>query len=271
MPGISDDRAENTELEDSTRYHVPSLERALSILEFLAAEPHGRGVSEIARSLDLPKNSVFRIVTTLHAHGYLYRDPADKTFRVARKLLVLAYSAIDENHLVEESLDVLRQLRDETGETALIGTLGEDRGLVLEQVASNQPVKFLVSIGHAFPLHTAAPGKAMVAFLPPDEREAMLEKIEFVRFTAQTITSKKRFRAELEEIREKGYAVDRGEELDTLHCVAAPVFNHRGRPLASIWITGPSDRLRLEHFERVGKSVAEKALVISKRFGYSLL
>jgi DNA-binding IclR family transcriptional regulator len=256
---------------DTVRYHVPNLDRALRILEFLAAEPSGCGISEIARRLTLPKNSVFRIVSTLHAHGYLERDPAGKDFRLSRKLLALGYAAIDEHNLVQKSLDQMRLIRDRTGETTLIGALVGHQGVVLEQIAGSHVVKVLVDIGHRFPLHTAAPGKAMLAFLPPDECKAILDEMPFTRFNQNTITDRARFLEELEDVRAKGYAVDRGEEVEGLHCVAAAVFNHRGRPLASIWVTGPSSRLRLEDFPQVGALVIEKADAISRRFGYAVL
>ncbi len=256
---------------DTTRYHVPNLDRALIILEFLASEPHGYGVSEIARRVELPKNSVFRIVSTLHAHGYLNRRDSDKTYRLSRKLLSLGYAAIDEHNLIEKSIQVMRELRDACDETTLIGTLIDNQGVVLEQVPSNQPVKVLIKIGHHFPLHTAAPGKAMLAFLPEDQCEAILDKMRLTKFNDRTITSKAKFREELAEVRELGYALDRGEELETLHCVAAPILDHRGHPVAGIWITGPASRLKTEDFERLGKIVMEHVHIISERFGYSLL
>ena len=183
------------------RYHVPNLDRALMILEFLAGQSQGWGVSEIARQLDIPKNSVFRIVSTLHAHGYLLRDDGVKTYSLGRKLLALGYAAVDEHNLMEKSLDALRDLRDATGETALIGTLGHGEGVVLEQMPSPHAVKVLVEIGHRFPLHTAAPAKAMLAFLPPSETEPIIDGIRFTRFTEKTITDKEHYLAELEKIR----------------------------------------------------------------------
>jgi DNA-binding IclR family transcriptional regulator len=111
----------------------------------------------------------------------------------------------------------------------------------------------------------------MLAFLPCEECEVILGEMPFTRFNENTITSRDRFLEELEDVRAKGYAVDRGEELEGVHCVAAPVFNHRGRPLASIWVTGPSSRLRLEDFSQVGALVIEKAHAISQRFGYAVL
>lgn len=268
MSALRDSGADAADAPSKPRYHVPNLDRALRILEFLAEVPQGCGLSEIARRLQLPKNSVFRIVSTLFARGYLRRDPATKTFTLSRKLLTLGYAAVDEHNLVEKSLDQMRKLRDESEETTLIGTLADDQGIVLEQVPSKQHVKFLVDVGARFPLHTAAPGKAMLAFLAPDERRALLSQMRFTRFNERTITDRKRFEEFLAEVRATGYAVDRAEEIEGLHCVAAPIFDHRGRPLASIWVTGPSYRLRREDFARVSRLVIEKAQRISGRLGY---
>ncbi|MDZ7619381.1 MAG: IclR family transcriptional regulator [Patescibacteria group bacterium] len=253
------------------RYHVPNLDRALMILELLATCPHGAGMSDIARELTLPKNSVFRIVSTLYAHGYLIREGDEKTYRLSRKLLSLGYAAVDEHNLVETSLDVMRAIRDEVEETTLIGLLVGNQGVVVEQVPSNQPVKVLVRIGHHFPLHTAAPGKALMASLPEVELEALLPQLNLTKFNENTITSRKALREELTEARRLGYAVDRGEEMDDLHCVAAPILNHRGYPLAAIWITGPASRVHLDDFPRIGTLLRAKTATVSRRFGYGLL
>jgi DNA-binding IclR family transcriptional regulator len=75
----------------------------------------------------------------------------------------------------------------------------------------------------------------------------------------------------LEEVIKKGYAVDRSEEIEGLHCVGAPIFNHRGHPIAAIWVTGPSFRFPESAFDRIGRKVASAAAQISQRFGHNLL
>ena len=260
-----------TAAQKSKRYIVPILERALIILEALAKAPRGMGISELSRELGMPKNSVFRILTTLYSSGYLQRDEEGRIYSLSRKILALGYEALDDLSLVDKSLDVMRELRDETGETVLVGTLVGDHGVVLELVPSSQPIKFLVDVGARFPLHTAAPAKAMLAFLPKTDLEAHLQRIIFRKFTASTITSQAPFRRLLEEVRESGVAFDREEEMESLHCVAAPIFDHRGYPVAALWITGPSYRFREEDFPRLGRKVRQAAERVSARFGHNLL
>jgi DNA-binding IclR family transcriptional regulator len=263
--------AKTTASAELENFQVPALERALSILELLAQHADGMRMREIADHLDLPPNSVFRITGTLEDRGYLLRDGDDMRYRLSRKLLALGYAAIGEDKLIERAMESMRQLRDEVQETVLIGVRHELEGVVLEQVASNQPVKFLVDPGTRFPLHTSAPGKAILAFLPAAERTALLKKMTFKKYTANTLDTRAKVEASLEETRVKGFAIDRSEELEGLHCLGAPVFNHRGYPTAAIWVTGPSYRLPESVFDQIGKKVAATAERISRNFGYSLL
>lgn len=248
-------------------YVIPNLDRGLHMLEFLASRAGRVGVTEAATALQIPKNSAFRILHTLHRRGYVDRDPSQATYSLGGKLLSLGYSVIEESTLLEKSIDSLRKLRDATRETALLGVLNDGRGFVVEQVLSLEPVKFTVAIGHRFPLHTAAPGKAILAFLPDGERETLVASLSLTRFTARTITDKKAFMAELAEVKLKGFAVDRGEEIEGLHCVAAPILDHLAQPLAAIWVTGPSFRMPVKQFRLIAEHVIRAAATITLRFG----
>ncbi len=248
------------------RYQVPALARGLHILEFLASSPDGSTVSDVAAYLKLPKPSAFRMMVTLAEQGYLLRDGDGSIYRLSRKMLSLGYAAVDALGLVERSMDVLRKLRDVTHETALIAVLSGNEGIVLEQAPSTHAVKVLVEVGHRFPLHTAAPGKAILAFLPEGERDAILDSLVYEKFTQRTITSRNGMLMELENVRKNGAAYDRGEELDDLRCVGAAVLDGRGYPLAAIWISGPSSRINDSDLTRFSGIVTKHAKIISERF-----
>lgn len=247
-------------------YNVPNLVRAFQLLEFMAREPQGWSITELSDRLGFPKNSVFRICRSLHEMGYLTQT--GKTYFLSPKLLALGYAALGEQNLVEKALDIMRDLRDELNETTLFGALFGHEGVTLEQVVSNQSIKFVIDVGHRFALHTAAPGKAILAFLPEKERDYILDQLDFKKYTSHTITSRKSYLSVLQEVRNKGWAVDNCERLDGINCVAAPVFNFRKMPIAAVWVTGPDFRLTPADFPKVGKIVQEHALRISQRFGY---
>lgn len=251
----------------SSKYHVPNLERALEILELLAKNPEGMTISQIAEALRVPRNSVFRITATLLDRGYLLRDDATKAFQLSTKLLTLAYEGLSEGTLVERAIPVMRRLRDRIGETVPLGIRTGTEGLVIAQVQGIHPFRFVLEPGRRFHLHTAAPGKALVAFLPEDEREELIARLPMPRFNERTITDPDRYREELEQVRRLGYAVDRAEETEGMHCVAACVLDRFGYPLAAIWVTGPSSRMPEGEFDNVGPIVRDHAERISRSLG----
>ncbi|WP_050769363.1 IclR family transcriptional regulator [Blastopirellula marina] len=254
---------------ENSRYHVPSLVRALQILELIAGDPSALGVSEMAARLGIPKNSIFRIVTTLADYGYLNREPVLKLYSTSTKLLALGYAAVNESHLLEKALGPMRCLRDATQETVLLGVLSGGHGVVVEQLLSPQAVKVMVEIGHQFPLHTSAPGKVMVAHLPTAEMEEIVAQIDFMRYTNNTITDRTAYIQELERVREHGFAVDREEQVEGVNCIAAPIRNRRNEVIAAIWVTGPSARFKKASLETIRRVTIEQANVISGRIGWA--
>ncbi len=254
---------------DTDRYHVPNLDRALAILEFLAAQTHPCGITEIADALSFPKNSVFRIAATLHAHGYLRREEPGKRYLLTSKFLSLGYAAVHEGHLVENSLDIMREVRTETGETAMVGIIDGLEGVVLEHCPSQQQVQVAVAVGTRFALHTSAPGKAMLAAMPAAECEAILDRIEYPVYTPRTIASKLQMIEHLNGVREKGYAVDDAEHNEGIRCIGAAMLNHRNSPVGAIWVTGPAFRMPRKTDARNGAILAAAAQTISQRFGHS--
>jgi DNA-binding IclR family transcriptional regulator len=256
------------ENDESSKYHVPNLERALQILELLAKHPAGLGITEISTILDFPKNSTFRIAMTLLNFGYLNRDEGMKSFTLSGKLLSLGYTAVSDQNLMEKSLDVMKELRDTVKETVLIGVVLQGKGVVLEQVPSLHSFKFWVDIGSQWNMHTAAPSKAILAHLPETEKVKICQSLEFRQFTSHTILNLDEFYKTLEQVKANGYSLDFGEELEGMHCIAAPIFDRNNYPVASLWITGPMERLPVSSFSDVGKIVKEYALKISFRLGY---
>ena len=153
----------------------------------------------------------------------------------------------------------LRKARDLSEETVLLGVLNGQEGIVLACVESPQAVKVSIQIGHHFPLHTAAPAKAILAVLPEDERAEILKSIKYTRFTSSTITTEKEFRKELAEVKKRGLAFDRGEELDDLYCIAAPILNEEKYPVAAIWCSGPASRFDAAKEKTIARIIRETA------------
>ena len=95
--------------------------------------------------------------------------------------------------------------------------------------------------------------------------------MKFTRYNERTLDTRAKLEAELENVRGQGYSLDLAEMIEGLHCVGAPIFNHRGHPIAAIWVTGPSFRFPESAFDRIGRKVVNAAATISRRFGHNIL
>ena len=139
---------------------------------------------------------------------------------------------------------------------------------MLDELASPKPIKVTVTLGHRFPIHSAAPAKAMLAAMPPEERKSILASLRFSRFTPHTITSLHDFEKALAVVQKQGYAMEHSEEVEGISCVAAAILDFRDRPIGAIWITGPSFRISKEDIPAIAGAVQRAAATISTRFGH---
>ena len=250
------------------QYVVPAVDRALTILEILTEHAEGLSMIEIAERSKVPNNSVYRIAMTLCDRGYLERSAETRRYRLTRKFLGLAFPAVHCRNIVELSLEAMQRLRDVIEESVFLAVRAECEGVVLAQVPSPHPIRLMVEAGTRFELHSSAPGKVMLAFLPESDRAQLLESLPLTSQTARTITAIQPLTQELSQVRQCGYALDVGESFDGVHCVAAPIFDEHGQLLASIWASGPSTRLPEAALSQWGPVVVEHAVQVSQRLGY---
>jgi DNA-binding IclR family transcriptional regulator len=245
---------------------VPALQRGLAMLEFLAASPDGATLSELGAQLGISMASIFRLAGALEELRYICRDERTKRYSVTQKLLLLGQPHSGRRSLVECALEPMRRILTATGETTQLCCLAEASCVILEQLSSLHPFKYIVDLGSRAPIHCCAPGKAMLAFLPDTALDAVLSGLKFEKHTEHTITSRKALLVELERIRACGYALDRGEHFDGIHCVAAPLLDRHGHTIAAITIAGPSTRIPQNRFAEFGKIIAAEANDAARRF-----
>ena len=247
---------------------APALARGLEALEFLRGRAQGVSLSEAAEALRFPKNSLLRLFATFEAFGYVERDSETLRYRITRRLATLSMDSARDRNLMEAALPAMRQLRDRVNETVLVSILERGAGIVLEQVQSTHPFRFVCEPGTFEDLHSSASTKAIIAFLPADARAALLKRHTFRRYTARTITGRAAYARELAAIAARGYATDRGEQGDGVFCAAAPIFDRTGFPLASLTVTGPAERFERLGFAAMGDAVMNSAHAVSSLLGY---
>jgi DNA-binding IclR family transcriptional regulator len=246
---------------------VPNIERAITIIELLSSREEGFSLQELIDQTSLAKTTVFRILNTLLKHGYVYKE-SNNSFVLTKKFLMLGLSSMGDDSLIEKSLGVMRQLKDEINETVLIGTMVDSKIVMLDQVIGNHPFTFFIKPGKKIDMHVSAPGKAYLAFCDQSEREIIIGEMEMTKYNENTITNKAKFKTHIDAIQKTGYAIDCAEELEGVHCIGAPIFSANGQPVALLWATGPSARLPQKDFVKNGELIKEYALKISERLGY---
>lgn len=238
---------------------APGTERTLAILELLGRHRAGLSLTEIARELDLPVNSVFRIAGTLHNRGYLQRRDDDKRFVLTHKLFDLSRPQVREKSLVMCAMEHLRRLRDVTGETSQLLAPVQHKMTVLEQCVSTQPIKVSGTVGFQAPMYSCAPGKAVLAALPEHELDGFFKAVRLKQFTPNTLASRTALDADLAKTRKRGYALDLAEGIEGIHCVGAVITDEYQHPVAAITVMAPAFRLKAANFAETARHVIEAA------------
>jgi DNA-binding IclR family transcriptional regulator len=247
---------------------IQSVQRATRLLKAFDSGPAELGVSELSRRVDLHKSTVSRLLATLESEGLLERVPATDKYRLGFMLVRLAGQVTHFGDLREAARSVLLDLAERSRETIHLAVLDGEEVVNVEQLSGPHMVREASWVGRRTPLHCAANGKALLAFLPPGQIERILSK-PLLAITEQTITGPRRLRRELDLIRERGYAQALGEIEEGLHGVAAPIRDASGTVIASVSVSGPAYRMTADRLPELGALVVEAAAQISNRLGFS--
>jgi IclR family KDG regulon transcriptional repressor len=242
---------------------IQSLARGLKILDLLGQSREGVSVTELAKRLGVDKGSASRLVSTLASYGFAEKDKATRRYRLGPQVLALSRSLLTRLPLREVAKPFLRQLMERSGECAHLAVPAQGQVLYIDQVESPASLRVDAQVGQLNPLHCTALGKVMLAF-------GNLEVPRHLEvFTPRTITDLRDLHRQFDEIRRLGYAFD-DEELNLgVRCIAAPVFDPRGKLAGSIGISGPTARMTLERCPALTAMVVEAGKALSERMTFT--
>ncbi|MHC3437209.1 IclR family transcriptional regulator [Natrialbaceae archaeon A-gly3] len=225
---------------------ITSVETAFDIVEHLK-EVDGAGVSEIASELDLAKSTVHSHLATLHSKGYVTRE--GDTFHVALRFLDLGNYAREQSPLYQVGAEKVDELAEETGEKVWILAEENGRGVHLYVASGKRSVRTYARTGQLNYLHQLAAGKAILAWQPSERVDEIIDRYGMPARTENTITDREKLHAELEEIRERGFAQNYEESIPGLHAVGVPITDEDGVAIGSLSLSAPAKRLRGERFD----------------------
>ena len=257
--GRGDDRRRGPEA-------VQAVERAFRLLEVLAR--NDGGVSELARATGLHKATVHRLLRTLRELGFVELGPDGSRYRLGLRLLELGGRVLARLDLRDVARPYLTELRDRTRLTVHMAILDGTEVVYIEKLDSPANLRMASFVGMRSPAYCTALGKAILAFLPDEEIEAVLARTRLVPRTPNTITARDALLAELAATRARGYAIDNVENEEGIRCVGAPVHGHTGKVVAAISVSGPIFSVTMDGIESLGLLVAEVAKQISQAMGF---
>lgn len=252
--------------EKSTDHAIQSIERALVILETLSHYPHGIGVTELGQVVGLHKSTAYRLLSTLRANGYVEQYKDSERYRLGNKILSLGLEVLINLDFRKEALPFMRELVAISRETVQLAVLDSHQVLVVERDQS--PETITVNLGLRTDVHCTAEGKVLLAYLPAEDVIRILSEGKMRQYTVNTLTDTNNMLAQLEKVRNQGYAINAEELAEGLRAVAAPVFDHAGRVIAALSISGPTSRLTLERMVRLVTVLKEACSSVSSRLGY---
>lgn len=253
---------------DDSRNLVNSLSKGLRVLEAFTAEQPEMTLSEVARAAGIDAGTAFRMLNTLVMLGYIARVPDSKRFRLTLKVIDLGLHAIGRSDLRELARPILRELVGEISEAASLGVLDGGDILYVERVrAGLTRLGVDIRIGTTISASTSVIGYAVLAFLPPADRERVLAMEPRRGGLAPAPLTKTELKRTLETVRKQGFALQDSQFGNGLRILAAPVLDVDGFPIAAVSVAAPAVRISMDDFrelalERVRIAAADIARAV---------
>ncbi len=253
--------------ENGRNYAAPAVDRALDILEFMAEHHRPFGATEIARELDIPTNSVFRILKRLTERNYTNQDPVSGGYQLSNRIFTLGMSLYTRFELRQRAHSHMQALCRETEETCQLQVPQGERMLVMDTFNPEKEYYLRVVPGSLVYYHANAYGKAVLAFLDVEEINSILPQ-RMIGLTPNTIIDRNKLIDHLQGVRDTGLAYDDEEYTSGIYCIGAPVFDFEEKPVAGLGTTCLMSTLTDKKRAEIEHRVLECAYNVSIDIGY---
>lgn len=247
---------------------VPSADRILTILELVALSKRGLRLDEVADQARMPRSSAHCLLLTLERRGYLHRHEKSGRYMFGLKLFSLAGYAINGLEVRELAAPYLAGLMQQTGLTVHMAIMEQDEAVLVSKVDPPDIFRLATWTGKRMDFHCTAVGKAIAAFLPEERLDELISVRGLPRHNENTVVSRRKLKLQLSEVRKAGHALDDEEEELGLRCLGVPVFNHEGRVVAAISISGTIAQIQPDNVARLAELAMSAGARISSALGY---
>jgi len=244
------------------------LGRAFDVLRFLAEAPgQYQDVSHIALSLESQQSTISRLLSTLRETGTVEREGSNGGYRVGWEIIRIANLATAKLDYVDIASPLIQELSAEFNETAFFALYSSERRQMIRisTAATTQPLRYFVAMNEWTEIFRGASGLAILAFLPQEERSAIVETAHSFASEREPWLDRDKLESFLAEVRDLGFAKTQGRRIAGAVGIAAPVFDSRGRVIGDVIMTSPEERAPLATQDRIAEAVCSAAAKLSAR------
>jgi DNA-binding IclR family transcriptional regulator len=245
-----------------------SVQRAVTILEYLACAETPQGLGELSLGLDMHKSTVHRFLSTLVDAGYVRQDVATGRYALGARAAWLGAKFLESMDIRKVARPILEELAQATRETIHLGIMDRHEVVYVDKVAGPQTVQMRSQVGSRMPAHCTALGKILLADLPEPAWERYVSEVGLTPQTPNTIADPGTFYDHLRQVCCQNYSIDDVENEEGIRCVAAPVRDHVGRVVAAVSVTGSTLTMTPEKAQAMIPVVQRAALEVSEGLGF---
>ncbi len=245
--------------------NLPSVDRTISVLEFISQSKRGCSVSEISRSLSLPKSSTFLILATLVARGYLKKNPETDKYNFGMNLVKLSRKVLAHLDLRDIARPFINSLMKRTGLVVHLAVLAETEAVLIDRASPRDSFVGADWIGRALDINCSGVGKALVAFLPEEQFNQLIGVKRLAKHNENTIVTIRGLKRDLARVRELGYSLDDEEDELGLRCIGTPIFDAEHKAIAAVSVAGTVENIPLDRVQVLAAALRQTADEISRR------
>jgi IclR family transcriptional regulator, KDG regulon repressor len=246
---------------------LSSVANSIRVLTSFSGEENELGITTLASRLRLAKSTVHRLAATLSSAGFLEQNSETGKYRLGVALFELGALVRRRMDVANEARPKLRELLEKTGETVQLGIVDHLSVLYVYEMESPRAIRMAAAVGGRAPLHCTAVGKVLLAHQSVDYVKLVIDS-GLIAFTAKTVTRRAAVLEMLDEVKQRGHAIDDEESESGLRAIAAPVRNHGGEVIAALGVAAPVQRMNKKVLQTCVPSVMATASAVSARLGY---
>lgn len=248
---------------------IQSVDRAITVLEELSKEKDGCGITYLSNVTGLAKSTVHRLLSTLMSRGYVEKTQETDKYQLGIRVLSLTTNLLERMDIRKIAKPYIEKLSERTGEVVHIGILDKDEVVYIDKVESpRSSIRMYSQIGKRAPLYCTGLGKILLSGLDDTTVESIIKEENMIKLTENTITSLDKLKEELIEIRENGFAIDEIEHEKDIRCIAAPIYDMKGKIVAAISVAGPIIYVTKEKLPQLIEEILKTSKEISYQLGY---